>query len=176
MSDAAERVVSVGRILKPHGVRGEVKVAPMTDDLARFKRLGRVFCELSSGERLTLNVESSRTAGADTVLLRFKEYATPEAADVLRNALIQVPRSESPPLPQGKVYFADMVGLTAKNQMTGDLLGTVTAIVSAGNDLLEIKQPDGSELLIPWVDAFVSRIDMEAREIWITPLPGLLEL
>lgn len=176
MSDEAGRVVSVGRILKPHGVRGEVKVAPMTDDLARFKRLGRVFCELSSGERLTLNVESSRTAGADTVLLKFKEYATPEAADVLRNALIQVPRSESPPLPKGKVYYADMVGLIARNQLTGETLGTVMAIVSAGNELLEVKKPEGGELLIPWVEAFVSRIDLEGREVWITPPPGLLEL
>ena len=171
-----ERYVSVGRILKPHGVRGEVKVAPLTDDPARFKRLGRVFCLLNSGDRLTLHVEQARAAGPDTILLKFEEYGSPEAVDALREALIQVPRSESPPLPEGKVYFADMIGLTARRQDTGEALGTVTAIVSAGNDLLEITTPEGVERLIPWVDAFVARIDLAAREVWLTPAPGLLEL
>ncbi|HEY9898537.1 MAG TPA: ribosome maturation factor RimM [Pantanalinema sp.] len=175
MSETAERYISVGRILKPHGVRGEVKVDPMTDDPARFKKLGRIFCLRPSGERVTLHIEAARLAGAETVLVKFREYATPEAVDALRDSLIQIPRSEAPPLPKGKVYYADVIGMAARVQETGEVLGTITAIISGGNELLEIARPDGKELLIPWVDAFVSKVDAEAREVWITPVPGLLE-
>ncbi|MNY33679.1 16S rRNA-processing protein RimM [compost metagenome] len=65
--------------------------------------------------------------------------------------------------------------MAARVQETGEVLGAITAIISAGNELLEIKRPDGKELLIPWVDAFVSKVDAETREVWITPVPGLLE-
>lgn len=175
MTEEAERFVSVGRVLKPHGVRGEVKVEPMTDNPARFKQLERVYCLKPNGERVSLHIEASRAAGTETVLVKFREYATPETVDALRNSLIQVPRSEAPPLPKGKVYYADVIGMIVRNQATQATIGTVDAIVSAGNDLLEIKTPEGRELMIPWVDAFVARIDAEAREIWITPVPGLLE-
>jgi 16S rRNA processing protein RimM len=107
--------------------------------------------------------------------VKFREYGTPETVDPLRDGLIQIPRSEAPPPPEGRVYFADVIGMNARLQETGEVLGTVTAVISAGNELLEIRRPDGKELLIPWVDAFVSKVDAQTREIWITPVPGLLE-
>lgn len=175
MTDAAERYVSVGRILKPHGVRGEVKVEPLTDDPERFKQLDRVFCLKPNGERVPLHVEGARSAGPETILVKFREYAAPEPANLLRNCLIQIPRSESPALPEGKVYYSDVIGMTARNEETSAPIGTITAILTAGNDLFEIKTPTGEELLVPWVDAFVTRIDTTAREVWIRPVPGLLE-
>lgn len=175
MTDAAERYVSVGRILKPHGVRGEVKVEPMTDDPERFKQLDRVYCLKPSGERVPLHVEGARSAGPETWLVKFREYGAPEPANALRNCLIQIPRSEAPPLPEGRVYYADVIGMTARNEDTRGILGTIRSIVSAGNELLEIRTPQGEDLLVPWVDAFVTRIDTSAREVWIKPVPGLLE-
>ncbi len=175
MTDAAERYVSVGRILKPHGVRGEVKVEPLTDDPERFKRLDRVFCLKPNGERVPLHVEGARSAGPETVLVKFREYQAPEPANLLRNCLIQIPRSEAPALPEGKVYYADVIGMTARHADSAETIGTITAIVTAGNELFEIKTPGGEELLVPWVDEFVTRIDKSAREVWIRPVPGLLE-
>lgn len=175
MTDAAERYVSVGRILKPHGVRGEVKVEPLTDDPERFKQLDRVFCLKPNGERVPLHIEGARSAGSETVLVKFREYAAPEPANALRDCMIQVPRSESPSLPAGKVYYADVIGMTARNEETSEPIGTIRAIYTAGNDLLEIRTPEGADLLVPWVDAFVTRIDASGRELWIRPVPGLLE-
>jgi 16S rRNA processing protein RimM len=175
MTEQAERFVSVGRILKPHGVRGEVKVDPMTDDPGRFKRLSRVFCLMPDGARQTLHVASARLGGPDTVLVRFAEFETPEAANALRDALIQIPRSESPALPPGRVYYADVVGMVARRRDTGAPVGQVSAIVSAGQDLLEIRTDSGAELLVPWVEALVPEIDADAKTVWIQPVPGLLE-
>lgn len=170
-----ERFLAVGRLLKPHGVRGEIKVAVMTDDPARFKRLKEVSVEVAGGRRLALHVESARVIGPETVLIKFQEYGTPEAVAALRDGIILIPRSEGVPLAAGEVYFADVIGLKAILQETGRELGTVTAVFSAGNDLLEITRPDGTELLIPWVDPFVPKIDLAAGEIRLTPPVGLLE-
>lgn len=175
MDSAAERLVSIGRIHKPHGVHGAVKVEPLTDDPGRFGRLRRVFCALSSGEQQTLTVVEARPIAAETVLVRFAEYPSPEAAAALRGAELQIPRSECPPLPEGKFYFADLIGLRAFDQGTSQPIGTVTAIARAGNDLLVIATPQGKEILVPWVDAFVARIDPARGELWLTPVPGLLD-
>lgn len=175
MSDQTERLVSVGRILKPHGVRGEVKVDPMTDHPARFQTLSRVYCLMANGTRLKLHVQSARAAGPDTVLVKFQEYATPEAANELRDGLIQIPRAESPPLPPGRVYYADVIGLAARRKDTGEPIGTVAAVVTAGQDLLEIRADDGTEYLVPWVAELVPEIDAAAGTVWINPVPGLLE-
>ncbi len=174
MSDE-ERLLAVGRLLKPHGVRGEIKVAVMTDDPARFKKLADVTVELVSGQRVPLHVEAARVIGPETVLVKFREYGTPEAVLALRDGLIMIPRSQGVPLKPGEVYFADMIGLSAVLQETGAEIGTVTAILSAGNDLLEITRPDGTEVLIPWVDPFVPKIDVAAGQVFLTPPPGLLE-
>jgi 16S rRNA processing protein RimM len=172
---AEERLLAVGRLLKPHGVRGEIKVAVMTDDPARFKKLDEVTVELVNGQRVPLHLEGARVIGPETVLVKFREYGTPEAVLALRDGLIMIPRSQGVPLKPGEVYFADMIGLKAILQDTGAELGKVTAILSAGNDLLEITRPDGSEVLIPWVDPFVPKIDVAGGAVYLTPPPGLLE-
>lgn len=174
MSDE-ERLLAVGRLLKPHGVRGEIKVAVMTDDPARFKKLDAVTVELANGQRVPLHVEGARVIGPETVLLKFREYGAPEPLLALRDALILIPRSKGIPLKPGEVYFADVIGLAAILQETGEELGKVTAVVSAGNDLLEIARPDGSEILIPWVPPFVPKVDVSEGRIYLTPPPGLLE-
>jgi len=172
---AEERLLAVGRLLKPHGVRGEIKVAVMTDDPSRFKKLDAVTVELANGQRVSLHIEGARVIGPETVLVKFREYGTPEAVVALRDGVIMIPRSKGVPLKPGEVYFADMIGLTAILQESDEVLGSVTAIYSAGNDLLEITRPDGSEVLIPWVEPFVPKIDVEAGKVFLTPPPGLLE-
>ncbi len=174
MSDE-ERLLAVGRLLKPHGVRGEIKVAVLTDDPSRFKKLDAVTVELATGQRVSLHVEGARVVGPETVLLKFREYGTPEAVMALRDGTILIPRSQGVPLKPGEVYFADMIGLKAVLQESDKELGTVTAILKAGNDLLEITKPDGTEVLLPWVDPFVPKIDLAAGIVYLTPPPGLLE-
>lgn len=174
MSDE-ERLLAVGRLLKPHGVRGEIKVASMTDDPARFRKLDAVTVELAGGKRVSLHVQGARVIGPETVLVKFREYDAPEPLAALRDGLILIPRSKGVPLKPGEVYFADMIGLKAVLQESGEVLGTVTAILKAGNDLLEITREDGSEVLVPWVDPFVPRVDLAGGKVYLTPPPGLLE-
>lgn len=165
--------VSVGRVLKPHGVHGEVKVEPLTPDPERFKKLRRLFARGPDGRRQPLTIERARVV-ADGVLLKFAEYRTPEAAAGLRGMLLEIPREEARKAPPGEVLYADMIGLTAIDAATGKPIGTVKAIVTAASDLLELDTPRG-DILIPWVPEFVGKPDLEAGTVPITPIPGLLE-
>ncbi len=165
--------VSVGRVQKPHGVRGEVKVEPLTPDPGRFHKLKRLFATAPDGTRQVVTIESVRIV-ADGVLLKFVEYDSPEDAVVLCGRTLDIPRSEARKAPPGQVLYADMIGLHAFNTETGEPIGTVKSIVTAGSDLLELETPEG-DILIPWVPQFVGKPDLDAGTVGITPIPGLLE-
>lgn len=165
--------VSVGRVLKPHGVRGEVKVEPLTPDPERFRKLKRVFATAPDGSRQKLTIENVRVL-ADGVLLKFAEYQSPETAAAISGMLLEIPRSEARKAPPGEVLYADMIGLTALNAETGETIGRVKAIISAGRDLLELETPEG-DILIPWVPEFVGKPDLTAGTVAVTVIPGLLE-
>lgn len=160
-------------MLKPHGVRGEVKVEPLTPDPERFQELSRLFATTADGTRQTLTIENVRVV-ADGVLLKFAEFQSPEAAAALRGTMLEIPRSEARQAPPGEVLYADMIGLTALDADTGEPIGRVKAIVTAGSDLLELDTPHG-DILIPWVPEFVGKPDLEAGTVPITTIPGLLE-
>ncbi len=166
--------MSVGRILKPHGVRGELKVEPYTPEPERFAEFKRVFAVSQAGEREELTLETCRlTAGV--VLIKFAGYDAPETAAALNGRVLEIPRAEAREPPPGQVLYADMIGLQALDAVTGRPIGRVKAIVTAGNDLLEIETPEG-DVLIPWVPEFVDPADLTRGTVTIRPIPGLLEL
>ncbi|MBU6429040.1 MAG: 16S rRNA processing protein RimM [Cyanobacteria bacterium REEB65] len=165
--------VTIGRVLRPHGLQGEVKVEPLTADLGRFARLRRVFAAGPDAQRIELEVSGARTVQGG-VLLRFTAIDTPEAAAELRGCTLEVPRDEAILPPSGQTLFADVIGLTAREAGTGRAIGTVKAIVAAGNDLLEIAAANG-DILVPWVPDLVGEIDLARGFVEIKVIPGLLE-
>lgn len=156
------------------GVQGEVKVKPETDDPLRLKELATVSAKLAKGGRETLEVERVSQRKDGTVIAKFKGYDAPETAAKLRQAILQVPFAEAKRKP-GQVLYADVLGLAAVDDGSGAPLGTVNEVYKAGQDLLEIRTPDGKDVLVPWVDAFVAKVDLEAREVRIKAMEGLFD-
>jgi 16S rRNA processing protein RimM len=165
--------VAIGQIVKVHGVRGEVEVLPLSPLADRFAAVGRVYASAAPADRLELTVVSSRPV-ARGVLLRFAGYDSREAALPLCGRLLEVPRAEARHIPEGEALFADMIGLLAYDAASGEAIGSIIAIVSAGNDLLEIATPRGV-VLVPWVPDFVERPDLARGTVAIKPIPGLLD-
>ena len=87
-----------------------------------------------------------------------------------------VPADDRPPLGEGEFHLLDLVGLEARLSPDSDLIGTVTDLISGGNDLLEIKRSDGSKLLIPFVEAIVPEVHLKDGWLLLTPPPGLIDL
>ncbi|MFP5502073.1 MAG: ribosome maturation factor RimM [Candidatus Sericytochromatia bacterium] len=166
--------LTIAQVITTFGVRGDLKVRSESDDPLRLKGLGEVSALLPSGERLTLAVKEVQRRKDGQLLVKFEGYDSPEAAAALRQAQLQVPYAQAK-RKKGQVLFADVLGLAVVDDATGDRLGTVTEVYKASQDILGIETPAGEEVLLPWVEAFVKNIDLEAKEVRVTPIEGLFE-
>lgn len=147
----------VGEVLKPQGIRGEIKVKPFTDSPEDFRKYKRIF--LDGIEYKILSVRTDESA----VYLGLRGVADRNAAEPLRGKQVVIPRTEAPEPPEGSYYIADLLGAEVVTE-TGKLLGTLVNIRSAATDVYTITAGE-KEILFPAVkDLFVS-IDAEAKRI-----------
>lgn len=165
----------VAKVLTNHGVKGQVKVLPQTDYPERLEEIKRMFCRLEDGSVLELHPEYVHVRSAEMILVKFKEFDSPESVAILRNRFLEIPREEARPLEPGHYYYADLVGLSAV-LVDGTVIGRVMDVYEAGNALISIRTPEGKDVFIPWVDAFVKEIDLKEGVVRIEPIPGLLDL
>lgn len=157
-----KEMIAVARIASPFGVRGEVKLQPLTDFPHRFESTKCLF--LVDGTKLVL--ESARVQ-KEMVFAKFKGIDTPEAWLPFRRQELFVPEDELVVLPEGQYYIFQLIGLAAFDEV-GVLLGSLAEVLQTGsNDVYVIKTGDGQELLIPAIDQFVKLIDMDQRRIVI---------
>jgi 16S rRNA processing protein RimM len=171
--------VVVGRIGRPHGVRGLLTVEVRTDDPDLRFAPGAVLIT-EPAERGPLTVADKRWHSG-TLLLRLagpdgEVIGDREAADTLRNTRLLVPVADLPELEDpDSFYDHQLVGLRAQLP-DGALLGEVTAVRHEGAELLVVRRPDGGDLLVPFVSAIVPTVDVAAGHLVVDPPEGLLEL
>jgi 16S rRNA processing protein RimM len=170
-----ERLVVIGHITRPHGLRGEVRVVPTTDRPERFKGLSEcVLWDASRNERETRRITTARGHG-DVVLLTLDGCDTVEAAGELRGRLVAVPESAVLPLPPGQFYPWQLEGarvLTEDGQEVGRFAGVQPG---GAHDLWIVRQGD-REHLVPAVAEIVLEVDVAAGRVVIRPPDGLLDL
>jgi len=153
----------VGTIVKPQGIKGEVKVAPETDDIARFGRLKRVFL-LENGQYTPLKVLSGRTREG-FAYLTLEGFADMNAAETLRGKDLYVSREDAVKLPAGRYFIADLIGCRVQDDQGKDL-GTLQDVLQAGgNDVYVVKKDGEKDLLFPAIRALLKTVDVESGRI-----------
>ena len=168
----------VGRIGRPHGVRGEVTIELRTDDPElRFAPGTALLTDPADRGPLTV---AGRRWHREVLLLAFDGPNGPvesrEDAELLRDTLMLVPVAALPRLEDPDDYYDhQLVGLTAR-LADGTELGEVTAVNHEGSDLLVVRRPEAGELLVPFVKAIVPTVDLAAGHVVVDPPEGLLEL
>jgi 16S rRNA processing protein RimM len=173
-SEEAERAeatdrIAVGRINSPWGVRGHVKVTPLTHNPERLAVGSRVL--VAGVPRKIKDVKSPR--GFPCIL--FEGITSTDAANRLRDALIEIDEEELPALPEGEYYVHDLIGLRVLTT-TGEELGTLDDVLETGaNDVYLVKRPGQKDLLVPVIDDVVLSVDLEAGTVTIEVIPGLIE-
>ncbi len=156
-------LIAVARISTPHGVRGEVKLLPLTDFPRRFEQTESLL--MADGTRLVL--ESARM-NKDVVLVKFRGMDTPEVWAPLRHQELYVTEEELMPLPPGQYYIHQVIGLTVVDN-SGSTLGTVSDVLQTGsNDVYVVKTLDGGELLLPAIASVIHLIDIENGRMTVT--------
>lgn len=157
-----------GKVVNTHGLHGEVKVLPYTDSADFFKGIKKVFKK--DGTPLTI---LSYRPQKGALLFRFREIDTVEKAETIRNQELFVSREDAPPLPDGRYYIVDILGLRVVCD-DGRTLGKVTEVLQTGkNDVYVVRGE--KEYLIPVIDEVVLDTDIAAGQILIKPLKGLLD-
>lgn len=147
----------IGLIVRPHGVKGAVKVEPATDDTARFKGLTSAFLELHGQfVPVRLSVVSAQPA---SVILHIEGYDTPEAAQQLRNVFVCVDRAHAVSLPEKTWFVADLIGLEVRDT-EGKSYGKITEVYETGaNDVYEVEK---GALLLPALKRLIVSADPAA--------------
>lgn len=179
--------LTIGRIVGPHGLNGEVRVYPDSDFPERFEQPGeRWLLKAGGSEPEPIKLIKGRFQdGKGLYILKLAGVNHREQAEALRNAQLLVAANDRLPLDPGEFHVGDLLGLTVILQATGEPIGTVKDIYRAGNDLLEVtltaQTADGLSpqaprtVLIPFVEAIVPIVDLTQGQIQITPPAGLID-
>jgi 16S rRNA processing protein RimM len=168
--------LKIGKIVAAQGLNGEVRVYPDSDFPERFEEPGdRWLLRPGATEPESIRLLSGRyLAGKGLYVICFAGIKSREQADALRDCHLVVRESDRPQLEEGEFHVMDLVGLAVFDQATQALVGTVTDVFSAGNDLLEVELGTGTKVLVPFVEAIVPVVDLSQRRLEITPPPGLI--
>lgn len=146
-------MITVGQIVKPQGVRGEVKVVPMTDDASRFCVLKSVTVNGKA-----LKIDSVRVA-ADAVYIKFVGVCTRDDAEKLRGAYLEIDRAAAVPLADGEFFIADLMGATlaARNENDISEIGKIRSVQSFGAaDVFTVDCANGKEMSFAFVKALAA--------------------
>ena len=163
-----EPTVAVGRISRAHGVHGEVAVLVLSEVEGRFAPGETLWLE----DGRTLTVESSKQHRGG-LLVRFREVRDRERAEGLRRALLVVPESSSPSLPEGSWWDHQIEGCAVETDR-GRALGTVREVIhTAANDVWSVVDGGGRETLVPVLNDVLVSVDVGAKRIVVREIAGL---
>lgn len=168
-----EELFRVGVISNTHGIRGEVKVYPTTDNVRRFDDLKEVILDTVK-EQLNLHVTSVKYF-KNMVILKFKEFDNINDIIPYKGMDLLVTRENAIPLEEGEYYIADIIGskvITDEDK----ILGTLTDVLQTGaNDVYVVKTKDGKEVLLPSIEECILDRDIENKIVKVHIMKGLLD-
>ena len=153
-----ENTLKVGLIVKPQGIKGELKVQPLTDDINRFKKLKNVIIDGKN-----FRVTSAIIAG-NAVLLSVFGVSDRDTAESFRGKFISVDRENAVPLEEGRYFIADIIGCTLKTDH-GSVVGEVIDVTSARTDIFTVKCTDGVIMRFPFLKDAIVCVDVENKLI-----------
>ena len=170
--DIAE-LYQVGAITQTHGLRGEVKVFPMTDDVSRFKGMKELILDAGK-EQLVLEVTSARQQ-KDRVILKFKGIDNINDIEKYKGCGLYVTKEKRVPLQEDEYFIADLIGCAVFSDEE-EHLGEISDVITTGaNDVYEVETESGKSLLVPVIPQVVLSQDFDTDTITIRPLEGLFD-
>ncbi|MFQ5949867.1 MAG: ribosome maturation factor RimM [Nitrospiria bacterium] len=167
----SKELITVGKILKPVGVHGEIKILPLTDFPERFDRLQEVMIETREGRLQRYQIDRMRQA-PPYVYIRFAGLSSIEQVDFLRGAFLQIPEEKRAPLAEGNYYRFELKGLDIYLE-EGTFLGKLEDIFETGSNDVFVVKSEGREVLIPALRSIVKSVDLAHKRMVVRPVEGL---
>lgn len=164
--------LQVGVITQTHGIRGEVKVFPTTDDAARFKKLKEVIMD-TGRDRINMEIENVKFF-KQYAILKFKGYDSINDMEKYKGAKLYVTRDNAVRLKKDEYFVADLIDMEVVTE-EGELFGMLKDVMPTGaNDVYVVERSDGSEVLLPAIRECVLKVDTKQRQITVHIMDGLL--
>ena len=169
-----EEMLRVGVISSTHGVRGEVKVYPTTDDSERFLDLDQVTLD-TGREQITLEIQNVKFF-KNMVILKFKGYDNINDIEKYKGKDLLIHRDQAVKLKEDEYFVTDLMGLKVVSE-EGTVLGILKEVIPTGaNDVYVVQPENGKELLLPAIKDCILNVDLEKGIMTIHLMDGLLEL
>jgi 16S rRNA processing protein RimM len=167
--------VIVGVILRPHGLSGDLKIKPLTDNPHRFLPGKKLLVQSPGGETRELVLERVRSL-QDHLLVSFEGYESRAQVEPWAGGTLRVREEDVPDLPEGEYYHYQILGMKVMDRESGEYLGEVVDILSTeGNDVYVVRGGD-REHLIPAIREVVREVDVRGNRMMISRMEGLDEL
>ena len=164
--------LKIGQISNAHGVKGEVKVYPLTDNVKRFSKLKFVFLNEKDTYR-KVTVESVKYL-KQFVVVKLNGIEDMNEALKYKNVYIYVDRENAVKLPKGSYFISDLIGLDVSSD-EGNYLGKITDVFSTGsNDVYEVKSELGKTILLPAIQEVIIEIDIDKKSMLVKLIEGLI--
>lgn len=168
-----EESVRIGEVVKPHGIRGEIKVYSYAGQPANFQGYEEISLQHPERGTAVYTITRCRVQGR-MAILQLAGIGSREKAEALRGSVITLRKGDFPRLASGEYYWHQLVGLQVCTA-AGKVIGEVGALFFNGaHDVLVIRNR-GSEYLVPVIGEIIRNIDLRKKELIIEPVPGLLE-
>ena len=164
--------LQVGVITQTHGIKGEVKVFPTTDDAARFKKLKKVIMD-NGKERLDMEIEGVKFF-KQYAIIKFKGYDSINDIEKYKSAKLYVTRDNAVRLRKDEYFIADLIDMNVVTE-EGERFGRMKDVMATGaNDVYVVEREDGTEVLLPAIKECIKNIDMEQGQITVHIMDGLI--
>lgn len=168
-----DNLLRVGVISSTHGVRGEVKVYPTTDDVNRFKSLKNVILD-TGREHMDLEIQGVKFF-KNMVILKFKGYDSIDDIEKYKGKDLLITRDQAVELGPDENFIFDLIGLRVVTE-DGEEFGTLTDVIKTGaNDVYEVKTAEGKEVLLPAIKECVLNVDLTEGTVTVHIMDGLLD-
>ena len=172
-----DKWMSIGEIVAPQGLQGDIRIKPSSDFPERFTKPGKRWIQKANELPTEIKlIKGKIIPGKSIYVLSLEGINTRSSAEKIIGWNLVVPINCRPTLSEGEFHYFDLIGLEVRNTITKTLIGHVTDLIKGGNDLLEIELVEGKKVLVPFVREIVPEIKIQEKWMLINPPPGLLEL
>lgn len=166
-------MIRVGRIVRPHGIRGMVAVNLEDPESESLFGVGHVYVAVEGQEPVRRPVRRSAPGRRGQVLLHLEGMETPEAAETLRDSNVLLEESQLPALEEGEFWFRDLLTLRAIDEK-GAELGDVTEVVDTADVPVLVVKGSGGEIFVPFTEPYVLDVNVRERRVLVAP-PEMVE-
>ena len=172
-----DKWMSIGEIVAPQGLRGDIRLKPSSDFPERFTKPGKRWIQKANELPTEIKLKKGTLIpGKSIYVISIEGISNRNSAEEIIGWRLVIPVSSRPIMGKEEYHYFDLIGLEARKGPQKTLIGYVTDLIKGGNDLLEIELVEGKKVLVPFVKEIIPEIEIKEKWLLINPPPGLLEL